>query len=96
MNGIERTQDLGTLIFRLTSSTLSAPVDMRHQVHARCQEIAESIAREYRFERETPAKLRHFAAGLRRLADAVDEQAALVAEALTEIECAEPRTKRGN
>lgn len=90
MNHIERTQDLGTLIFRLTANVLSAPINERHRVHARCQEIAESIAQEHRFEHGTPMKLRHFAAGLRRLADAVDEQAVLMAEALAEIECAKP------
>jgi len=80
MNHIKRVQDLGTLIL----GAVFAPD------YVRCQGIAESIAGEYKFACETPMKLRRFAIGLRRLADAVDEQAVLVAEALAEIECAEP------
>ena len=80
MNHIERVQDLGSLIL----GAVFAPD------YARCQGIAESIASEYEFTHEAPMKLRHFAIGLRQLADAVDEQAVLVAEALAEIECAKP------
>lgn len=85
MNGIERTQDLGTLTF--------GAVSLLDSVY--CQEVAESIASRHRFGHETPIRLRHIATGLRQLADAVDEQAVLVAEALAEIECAEPGTERG-
>lgn len=80
MNHIQRVQDLGSLIL----GAVFAPD------YARCQEIAESVANEYKFAHETPMKLRHFAIGLRQLADAVDEQAVLVAEALAEVKCAEP------
>ena len=80
MNGIERAQDLGTLIL----GAVFAPDCLR------CQDVADVIASEYKFEQETPMKLRHFAIGLHQLADAVDKQAVLVAEALAEIECAEP------
>ena len=90
MNGIKRAQDLGTLVLGATSILNSAY----------CQEVAETIAVDkYEFEDGTPMKLRHFAIGLRQLADAVDEQAVLMAEALAEIECAgtgTKKTKRGN
>ena len=79
MNHVKRVQDLGTLIL----GAVFVPD------YARCQGIAESIASEYEFTHETPMKLRRFAIGLRQLADAVDEQAVLVAEALAEIGCAE-------
>lgn len=80
MNHVKRVQDLGTLTLGATSILDSAY----------CQEVAEHIAGKHRFERGTPVRLRLFATGLRQLADAVDEQAVLVAEALAEIECAEP------
>lgn len=80
MNGIKRAQDLGTLTLGAVSL-----LDLTY-----CQEVAESIASRHRFGHETPIRLRHIAIGLRQLADAVDEQAVLVAEALAEIECAEP------
>ena len=57
---------------------------------AYCQEVARLIVDRCGFKHDTPRGLRHIATGLRQLADAMDEQAVLIAEALAEIECAEP------
>jgi len=79
-NRVKEVQDLGTLVL---AGALARD-------YAECQDLAESIVNKYEFERTISMKLRHFAIGLRQLADAVDEQAVLVAEALAEIECAKP------